>query len=190
VFNTHFVDDPAQFSGTLFRFLLNRLGARSDRHVVPFVAGLLREHPEETARVLQYVSRCDAFELVDDVTSEFLRSPYAVYDYQRYQIFEARWRHPRPPSEDFTKVARETAFDVACPAYVRSVARRCVAQWGTSADWSRAESSLAAESTDLGQAEIICMTANMEVVRRNSFIAKAGRRGDYQARAERWVKSQ
>lgn len=182
--------DGDRLDKTLLHFLVNRLGAASDPHVLPQVRRLLVSHPEETQILLHYIDRVDAFAEMEPVILGHTASREGqVYDWQTWEILN--WLDSRPLARDSAafRYARERAFAASSPPLVRAVARRIVGRYGNVADLQALEAAYGTAANDLERAQILCSLKRMEVSRRNSFLARAAGDGDLPDRAVRLVRA-
>ncbi|MGH9586195.1 MAG: RNA-directed DNA polymerase, partial [Acidobacteriaceae bacterium] len=80
-FKTYFLGDRREFNKTLFRFVINRLGAKKNTLAVGRCVDLLASHPEETKTILNYFRVTKAIHEVSDAVVRYLMSGDCVYDY-------------------------------------------------------------------------------------------------------------
>jgi hypothetical protein len=188
VFKQYFTDEGAQFSGTLFHFLLHRLAAQSDQSAVEFCLRQLPIRPQETQPVLDYFDSVGARDRVYPTLAEFLRSDDCIYDYQTYQIFHWLGSGSVAPTPELTSIARQLTFDPARPSYLRAVCRRVLQEYGSIADVERLERSFAGALDDLEAAQILVSLKRMEAGRRNAFYGRVTGGGVLCSRAARLVR--
>ena len=189
-FLEHFIDaDEKKFDKTLFHFLLKRLSKSKSDIAVAYCLDLLETHPQETEHILKYLQSIDVIDQIENLVVEFLRSEHAVYPYQNYQILEWFSEYAQDLSEDLLKIARRMAFDNSHPKYLRVVSRKLVGEFGTSADLERLEWLYSELDDEIEKCNIICSLKNMELTRRNSFLARAQHDGKLVQIASNLVKS-
>jgi hypothetical protein len=183
--------ETTDFDGTIFRYLLGRLAkANSTAALERDYTDFLRTHPEETAAVLDHAASIGAAHRIEARLNAFLRSSDAIYSYQNYQIIHWMGRELEHPTADTIAQARRFSLDGSSPPYLKAVSRRIIAEHGTHADLERLEIQYADINSPTEQAELICSLRRMEVGRRNTFLGRAERDGEVQARAVRWVRRQ
>jgi hypothetical protein len=188
-YRTFFIDTAdSEFNPTLFHFLLNRLGRQRDRFAVEHCLALFEKHPEETQHILRYFRATDAVCEVELVLISFLNSPDALYPYQNFQIIEWFSEIDHTPSEGFIAIIRRLAFDSSQPSYLRSVCRKIIGDYGSTADLERLESDYPEARNSLEQSEIICCLRRMEVGRRNAFLRRAEGDGFLNRNAARLIR--
>jgi hypothetical protein len=169
VFNRHFEDKDARFSTSLFHFLLNRLAAQKEVSALDYCLDQLYIRPQETQPILDYIGTVSGYERAYPAIERFFDSDDAIYDYQKYQVF--RWLDSAAPgpTERLLAVARQLAFDLSRPSYLRAVCRKLVQEHGTFADLDRLERAYADAHDDLEAAQILIGLKRMEAGRRNAF---------------------
>jgi hypothetical protein len=86
----------------------------------------------------------------------FMLSKDTVYLYQVYQIFTQYNVSRFAPIQDLLTCARSYAFGHGYPAYLRSVCRQFVGNYGMLADLERLEGEYSLASNETERAEIIC----------------------------------
>lgn len=187
VWNSHFSDEFSEFNGTLFRFLLGRLGRARDAVAAPRVLDFLRSHPDQTAHIVKYLAKAGQLASVEESLAEFVKSPEAVYDFQLYEIIEGILDAGFEAVGSLAGILQDVAFDRSRPSYLRAAARCYIGKFGSGADLERLQAQFAQEVSPLGQAELICALHRMERGRRNGFYKRVEGTGDYQARAVRWA---
>jgi len=165
-------EPPRPFDKTLFHFLLNRLGRAQDDYAADHCLTLLRTHPEETKEICRYLARVGRISSSDTEVLGFLCSPDALYPYQVYQLIEWRLQDPYAPAAEFLAFVRHLAFDGSQPTYVRTVARKFLADFGTSSDLERLQHSYSDARGDWDQCEILWSLKKMERRRRNTFLGR------------------
>jgi hypothetical protein len=165
-------DDNPKFDKTLFHFLLGRMGKAQIEFASQHCLTLLGTHPEETRAICGYLERIGRISASDDAIVTFLESPDAIYPYQIYQIIEWRLKDHNPPADGFLRIVRDMAFDDSQPYYLRSVCRKFLGEFGTSADVERLEHLYSNARDELEQCELLCCLMRMEKRRRNSFLGR------------------
>jgi hypothetical protein len=186
-YQTYFVDPRDGFNGTLFHFLLKRLGKQGDPFAAEHCVTLLGDHPEETGEIVDYLARLETFP--NQQVISFLVSDLAVYDYQIYQLLELYLMRTSPPTEDLLSVARQLTFDPNRPRYVRTVCRALLGKYGTAADLERLFNSYDEITDPSERSELICALFRLEKSRRNAFLGRVEREGELNMRAAKWVRS-
>jgi hypothetical protein len=188
VFQSYFVEQPHQFSVSLYHYILHRLGAQKDASALNYCIEQLYIRPQETQQGLDYISAIDGFCAAYPLIERFLISEDSIYDYQKYQIF--RWLNSSPiaPSTGLLTLARQLTFDMARPSYLRAVCRRVLQDYGTIADIDRLEQSYGDGRNDFERAQILVSLKGMEPGRRNGFYGRAAEDGLLCSRAVRLVR--
>jgi len=188
VFQSYFVDQPHQFSVSLYHYILHRLGAQKDASALNYCIEQLYIRPQETQQGLDYISAIDGYCAAYPLIERFLISEDSIYDYQKYQIF--RWLNSSPiaPSTGLLTLARQLTFDMARPGYLRAVCRRVLQDYGTIADIDRLEQSYGDGRNDFERAQILVSLKGMEPGRRNGFYGRAAEDGLLCSRAVRLVR--
>jgi retron-type reverse transcriptase len=129
----HLFDEEAEFDSTVFHFLLYRL---DDDMAVDYCLSLLREKPEETRHILQYLGRIGVNQKITDSIAEYVDSDLSVYDYQLYQIY--KWfldpDTAHDPDDRLTSAARDFALSSESDFYLSNVAKRYLGEYGTQGD--------------------------------------------------------
>ncbi len=190
VFKQHFTDEGAQFSGTLFHFLLHRLAAQKEKSAVEFCLRQLYIRPQETQAILDYFHSVEAFDRVHPALVRFLSSDDCIYDYQIYQIFHWLSSGSVVPTLELIDIGRQLTFDSARPRYLRAVCRRLLQDYGTIADLERLERSFADARDDLEAAQVLVSIRRMESGRRNAFYGRVTGDGVLCLRATRLVRQE
>ena len=176
------------FDKSLFHFLLKRLAKASDDFALEYCLSLLTEHPEETEAILKYMQRIKVVSACDDQLAVFLRSPEAIYAYQKYQFAACRLEDEAACSEQLLGVFRDLAFDEKEPAYLRSTCRALVGKFGSAADLERLQYAYNTAGSISEQCEILCCLQRMEANRRNAFLARQKDDSDWHSRAVNFAK--
>jgi reverse transcriptase-like protein len=189
-YETYFIEASTDFNKTLFRYLLNRLGVAEDDFAVEHALSLLRDHPEETAPILEYARRAVSTAEIEVDLVDFLASGDAVYAYQQYQILAWRLLRDDPLSDEFLSIAREMMASSNIPPYLRSAARMLLAKFGTDADIDDIASSYSEASADFERAELVCCLYRMEKSRRNALLGQAKKDGFFASAAVSLVKKE
>jgi len=177
------------FDKTLFHFLLVRMGKAGDGFASDHCLTLLGKHPEETRAICAYLERIERIGASDDAIVGFLESPDAIYPYQICQLVEWRLKDSALPTEEFLRIIRQAAFDDSRPYYLRSVCRKFLGEFGTSADVERLEHLYSNARDELEQCEILCSLKRMEKRRRNTFLGRYEMDSPLHQRAVAFVKA-
>ena len=156
--------------------------------LVDHTVTLLEKHPEVTDTILDYWGEVGAVDHIDERLVRFLDSDEAVYAYQLYQILDWRGSFDEVPTQEFLAIARRLAFDRTRPSFVRAVARRVLARFGSAADLEQLQREYA-DASPREQAELLCCLERMELGRRNAFLARCEGDGPWQRRAVAWVRT-
>lgn len=188
VFNRHFEDKDARFSSSLFHFLLKRLAAQKEISALDYCLQQLPIRPQETQPILDYIRMVGGYERSVPAIEEFLDSDDAIYDYQKYQIFKWLDSIESGPTERLLAAARQLAFDLSRPSYLRAVCRKLVQEHGTVADLDRLERGYSEAHDDLEAAQILISLRHMEAGRRNAFYGRVADDGLLRSRAARLVR--
>lgn len=188
-FQKYFIDsDGEEFDKTLFRFLVNRLGSSKDDYALEYCLELLEIHPEETQTILRYIKSLEAISKTENSILDFIKSDNSVYPYQVYEILRWFSEYSTEPTENLISIARKIAFDRSQPQYLKSVSRKLIGNFGTSADLERLELLYTEIDNEKEKSEIICCLKNMEITRRNGFLARARNDGELIRRAVELVR--
>jgi hypothetical protein len=192
-FDLYFINESQtvkRFSPTLFHFLINRLAAAKSGHGVDYCLGLFKDHPEETANILEYVGKVKDFRELDDAIAELLESPETdLYPYQAYQVFYWLSDLGVELSSHLVAIVRAYAFDGGRPQFVRSVCLKLLGKFGTNSDLERLEHEYSHAAGSLEQGDIICAVERIETGRRNAFLGRVENDNDWTRRAVTFVKS-
>ena len=179
------------FSPSLFHFLLNRLAAGNSKFAVKYCLTLLRDHPEETDVILDYLGKVSDFSELDSKITIFLRSSFAeLYPYQIYQILEWLSDLQVPLSNRLLSIVRKLAFEAGSVPYVRAVCIKLLGDLGTSTDLQGLETYYSKARNALEQADVICALRRLENVRRNAFLGRVQNDSEWARRAAIYIKSQ
>lgn len=187
-YKTYFISSNEKFRKTLFRFLLRLLGEGGDNYAIESCSQFIIDHPEETKSILKYFALTLNEKEINDILGKFLKSNNAIYHFQNYLILQFFVTQKLKPGINIMQKAREFTFDRNIPFYLRSVSRKIISNFGTSADLERILSTYSETENELEKAEIICSLKRMEVTRRNSFFSQVKDDGDLQRRAVRYTK--
>jgi hypothetical protein len=188
-FNKYFIKYGEEFDKTLFRFLVNRLGSSKDDYALKYCLEILETHPEETQTILKYIKSIEAISTIENTILDFINSENSVYLYQVYEILRWFSEYSTKPTENLISISRKFAFDKSKPLYLKSVCRKLIGNFGTSADLERLECLYSEIDNENEKSEIICCLKNMEITRRNGFLARAKNDGDLIRRAVELVKA-
>ena len=189
-YRAHVMGIRNRLNGTLFRFLLNRLGKQRDSFAAQHCITLLEPYPEETDTILRYFGLVGPGEEIESQIVGLMCSGRMVYQYQFYQIIE--WFHERStgPSERLLALVRRILFEQASPKYLSTICVAFLGKFGVSADIERIAARYDETNDTSERAEIICSVRRMERGRRNAFLARVDRDGGENIRAVRWVRTE
>lgn len=187
VWMAHFSGEVTSFNGTLFRFLLGRLGRANDAVAVPRVLDFLVTHPDQTAFIIKYLGATGSLPVVEDRLAAFVTSAEAVYEFQLYEIIEGVLDAGFDAPGALGSIIGRIAFDRSRPPYLKAVARCHLGRFGSASDLELLQAEYSSETSDIAQAEIICALTRMERIRRNSFYQRVQNSGDLQRRAVQWA---
>lgn len=184
-YRIYFIESPdKQFDKTLFRFLLHRLGKKSDRCALESCLPFLEKHPGETKDILNYLAAVNAVNEKQNALNDFLNSDHALYPYQNYQIIEWLGEVSFTPSPELMHTMRRFTFDVSQPRYLRAVCMKFIEKYGHTSDLERLHHCYRDARNTLEQVEIMCALRRMERLSRNAFLSMAARDGELNRRAE------
>lgn len=188
-YQEHVASQPSEnLNGTLFRFLLNRLGKQRDSFALDHSLSLLVPHPEETEAILHYLGAVGPGGDVEKQIVDLIRSGQLVYPYQLYQIVEWFFERGNAPSESLSEVVRVLAFEPSPPRYLRIISRAFLGKFGSAADLERL--AIDYDTADPSErVEIICSIWRMERGKRNALLGRFEKDGVMNRRASQWVKS-
>jgi hypothetical protein len=182
-FVEHF-DEPSgpSFDSTLYHYLLARLGNVHSRQAVTYSLGVLRTRPEETEKILEYLSHVDLQSAELDEITSFVESDDAIYDYQLYQI--VKWFYERQINDvRMLAFCRDCANDRNRDPSLRSFTFAYLGEFGSPTELTYCEETYAAAQTELERADRVAAVSRMERGRRNSFYARVGGHGKLVLRA-------
>ncbi len=167
---------------------MNRLGSSKDDYALEYCLKLLEIHPEETKTILRYIKSLEAISKTEKSILDFIKSDNSVYPYQVYEILRWFSEYSTEPTENLISIARKIVFDRSQPQYLKSVSRKLIGDFGTSADLERLEILYTEIDNEKEKSEIICCLKNMERTRRNGFLARARNDGELIRRAVELVR--
>ncbi|KKL26032.1 hypothetical protein LCGC14_2399350, partial [marine sediment metagenome] len=186
-FTAHFIDSD-DFDKTLFRYLLKRLGKRKDDLALGYCKSALINHAQETRYIIDYFGAIGASgEMLIEI-SAFLYSEEAIYDYQKFLIYEWLLKNDFI-NDDFIIIARSLAFDNNLPIYLRCICKIYLGKFGTFSDLEQLEDSYSTCTDTFEQSVIICALTRIESSRRNAFLSRVSGDGEMNKRAVDLVKS-
>lgn len=188
-YKAHFLDRSAKFNSTLFRFVIKRLGKYKDGIALRQCFTFLRAHPEETHTILEYFENVGITHSMQDKLAKFLTSRIAVYAYQKYQVLDWISRSSAVPTPELLRVARQLAFNMAEPRYLRAVCRKVLGDFGSTADLELLLQSYQEITDPMEQAEVMCSLKRMERGKRNTFLSRAENDGQLNRMAARLVRA-
>ena len=189
-YSAYFLDARATFDKTLFHFILNRLGKAGDAFATEHALSLLRDHPEETEAVLDYIGKVVTVTSIEPRLLEFLKSDEAIYPYQHYEIISWRVLFDQQPSEEFMRYVRDTVRSEVMPSFVRASGRHVLAKFGTDADIEVLAAAYPAVASEGERAEALCAIYRMERGRRNALLGQARNDGFLAAAAVTLVREE
>jgi len=180
--------NPSPFDKTLFHYLLNRLAKAQSRIAVGYCLDALRERPEETTPILNYLGRVPLEDGEHQAIVDFLVSDAAIYDYQSYKI--VKWLLENEVRDDHTlSYCRHLAQDYNRDVWLRSYAVAYLGRYGDITDMQLIESLYRSCSSDLERADCIMGLRRLETGKRNAFYAAAAGDGALADRAVRLAKA-
>ncbi len=153
---------------------------------------LLRSYPHQrdTLRILRYCESVNATAAVGDGVVALFKSGDTVHSHQIYRIIEWLCRPAAGrPSQTLLSLIRGLALEESQPSHVRSIARKFLAEHGSAADLELLAHSYSQAADPLDQSEIICCLKRMEAPRRELFLERAERDGEWTRRAVRFVRN-
>jgi hypothetical protein len=187
-YDAHVINGEHGFSKTVFHYLLARLGRARDDFAFDHSISLLREHPEESAPVLEYAGLVREAHGAEPALVELLASDDAVYPYQHYMVLRWRFYFAGPPTDEFLAYVRKISRSDRSPMYLQSAARMLLARFGSEADLEAIESSYPTAPSELAKAEVLCALHRMEKGRRNAVLGKSKSDGFLVSNAVKLVK--
>ena len=162
------------FDGTLFRFLLNRIGWLKSNFAVFHCLAILNKYPEHTNSVMKYFSniRILGDKYIQSELATYLNSDEAIYAYQKYVIFKTFSDCNVSPNNEILYIARRITFDYSQPPYLVSVCRKYLSDFGFYSDLEMLETRLDYAQNELEECEIISCLKGLEDFRRNLLAQK------------------
>jgi Reverse transcriptase (RNA-dependent DNA polymerase) len=180
--------NEASFDKSLFHFLLGRLAAAGSVVAVDYCLAAIRQRPEETFYVLQYLADVRISE--EQVTSliEYMESEDALYDHQLYQML--RWFiEQNRRSDRILGLTRRWLSDQNRAQWLRVYAIYYLGAHGDKSDLERLESTYGTLATEIEKASCIEALSRLEIGRRNSLYARIAKDGRLVSRAVTRVRS-
>lgn len=172
-FDDYFFKKDIKFEHTLFRFLLSVLGKQGDDYAVDYCLALLITNPEETNFIIKYFEKVGINEKMVIQLINFLDSEDAIYEYQIYQILTMYSKIcQKDVNIDFLRISRQFAYDMSCPFYLRSVAKKIIGEIGNQSDLEKLMS-IYGSTSGIEQSEILMALKRVEKGRRNLFYKNA-----------------
>jgi hypothetical protein len=187
-YRVHVLEARGRLNGTLFRFLLSRLGKQRDSFAAQHCLSLLEPFPEETDYILKYFRSIGPGAEIEARIVDWMRSSEMVYPYQSYGIIEWFYESSTDPSTALIDLVRYIGFDPLSPRYLKTICRAFLGKFGASADIERIALEYDETNDASERTEIICSIRRMEPARRNAFLARAQQDGGENVRAVRWVR--
>jgi hypothetical protein len=184
-YQTYFMDQSSDFNKSLFHFVLNRLGKAQDAFAADHAVQLLDPHPEETSSILRYLAQVGVADGVIAWLSAYVTSvPASVYPYQQYEILDWLAQRDSAPSDEAMLMARRFALEGGTAhQYLRSVARRLIGKFGTSADLERLRATYHDLSDEIEQCDVLRNLYRMEASQRNAFAGRWSGASEFHRRA-------
>jgi hypothetical protein len=174
--------EPHKFNGTLFRYLLPRLGRVGSRTAVTFCLEAIQNRPEETGAILSYFSKIPLTEREIDVVLQYAASPGGIYDYQLYQI--VKWFYEEASfSPMLVELCRKLAFDRNRDPWLRTYSLAVLGAAGNTSDLETIENSYSSATSEIEKADIVTAVERLELSRRNGLYTRVKQDGELVQRA-------
>lgn len=176
-FTEHFgVGSVEKFDGSLFHYLLVRLGKAKSRVAVSYCLQIFQARPSETAYVLNYFSEIHLqAEDISDLVA-YMKSNEAIYDFQMYEILRWFYREDQK-DEKVVELARVWSRDRNRDPWLRSYSIAYLGRFGDQTDLDELESGYADAVTEIERADRVAALRRAEKSRRNAFFARVSSDG-------------
>jgi hypothetical protein len=172
--------------------ILSILQAAEDPSAIHHCRSLLRKYPDpdDTRKILKYCESMQGKTTIEPPLVAFLKSGEAILPYQRYQIID--WlchRASIQPTDALLELIRNLVFDESQPPYLRSICREFLGEYGSASDLKQLERSYLHAADPFERSEIICCLRRLKKTRREAFLEKVERDGEWARRAVKFVRS-
>lgn len=186
-FAENFPASGDEFDKTLFHYLLTRLAKVGSRLAVDYCLRTMNLRPEESRYVLRYLGTFASDEAVDGRLLDCLESPEAVYDYQLYEVVKWFFDRGNAP-ERLLRLCREWVFDRNRPPWLRAYCMAVLGRAADPGDMDLIEAEYGNAASEAERVEVILGLAQLEVGRRNAFMARVKNDGYLVQKAVEYVR--
>jgi hypothetical protein len=143
--------------------------------------------PEETKYVLRYLGSFPPDEATEGQLLDCLESPEAVYDYQLYEV--VKWFFDRGASPArLLRLCRQWVFDRNRPPWLRAYCMAVLGRAADPGDMDLIEAEYGNAASEAERIEVVLGLAQLEVGRRNAFMARVRNDGYLVLKAVEYVR--
>jgi hypothetical protein len=174
---------------SMFRYLLRRFSASTDRTAIEYCAQRLHQHPDRTPEILRYFAAFSDPRLQDLVATALAHGDLAPYPYTRYLML--RWLRERGVRlrARTRRAVRRDAFGVTRPRYLQNEAWATLAELGTASDLDQLAGIAPTMSEPFERAQLLCCLKGLERDRRNALSGRLGREVPWGRMASAYVRN-